>query len=98
MLCGWAADVNGGPEAPKPAHQAGARCAGTRVAARPRARALRLALTGSEGWIAHAVAAVFQVAGETAQEAGIRIRHDREVVPAEALLELPSLAVAVARP
>ena len=52
----------------------------------------------SERWIAHAVAAVFQVAGETAQEAGIRIRHDREVVPAERLLELPALAVAVAGP
>jgi hypothetical protein len=37
------------------------------------------------------------MSGEPAEKAGIRIGHDREVVPAEALLEMPPLAVAVAR-
>src|SRR5262245_12171131 len=50
----------------------------------------------SERRIAHAVAAVLEVTGETAEEVGVRIGLDREVVPAEARLQVPSLADALA--
>ena len=44
-----------------------------------------------------AVAAVLEVTGNAAEKAGIRVDRDRQIVPAEALLELPALSVTLAR-
>src|SRR5262245_41057204 len=50
-----------------------------------------------EGRIAHAVAAVLEVTGDAAEKIGIPVGRDREIVPAEALLDLPPLAATLAR-
>src|SRR5262245_11047281 len=56
-----------------------------------------IAIATAQGRVAHAVTTVFEMTGEATQKARIRIGHDREVVPAKAILELPLLADALSR-